>query len=132
MNKTLAIIKPDGVEKNKIGGIIKIIEDNNFQIVNLRMLQLTEDSAKEFYQVHQERPFFLQLVKYMTSGKIVALELKKDNAVLSFRELIGSTDPSKAKENTIRRLYGTNKEMNVIHGSDSDENAEKEINFFFE
>lgn len=129
--KTLAIIKPDSVEKRVIGEIIRKIEEAGFNILAIKFTKLTEKQARSFYEVHKERHFYLDLVKYMTSGPIVAIALEKDNAVEEFRKLIGNTDPTKAEPGTIRKLFGTNIEKNAIHGSDSAENAEKEILFFF-
>ncbi len=131
MNQTLAIIKTDAVTNNVIGAILKIIEENNFKITHLKKLQLTKKQAEKFYAVHSQKPFFQDLIDYMTEGEIVAVALSKENAVENFRELIGDTDPQLAQENTIRKSYGTSKEKNAIHGSDSDENAQKEIDFFF-
>ena len=133
MKKTLGIIKPDAVKKNVIGPILTMIEEAGFQITEIRMLILSKDEAREFYAVHKERPFFEDLVSYMTSGKIVAFALQRDSddAVKDFRDLIGATDPAEAKDGTIRNRFGTSKEFNAIHGSDSPENADKEISFFF-
>ncbi len=129
--KTLAIIKPDSVEKRVVGEIIRKIEEAGFNILAIKFTKLTEKQARSFYEIHKERPFYLDLVKYMTSGPIVAIALEKDNAVEEFRKLIGNTDPTKAEPGTIRQLFGTNIEKNAIHGSDSAENGEKEILFFF-
>lgn len=131
IQKTLAIIKPDAVRKNAIGEIISRIERSGFKILGIKYLRLTEQQAKAFYEVHKERPFYMDLVKYMTSGAIVPIALEKENAIEDFRKLIGSTDPQKAEEGTIRKLYGTNIEQNAIHGSDSAENGEREVGFFF-
>lgn len=133
MKKTLGIIKPDAVKQNVIGPILTMIEGAGFRITDLRMLLLSKEEAREFYAVHKERPFFEELVSYMTSGKIVAfaLERESDDAVKDFRDLIGATDPAEAKEGTIRNRFGASKEANAIHGSDSSENADKEIKFFF-
>ncbi len=130
-NKTLAIIKPDAVEKNAIGGIIEKIQGAGFKVLAMKLTKISDSIAKEFYAVHKERPFFGDLVKYMTSGPIVPIALEKDNAVEEFRKLIGATDPQKADAGTIRAIYGTNIEANAIHGSDSDDNAKREIAFFF-
>lgn len=131
VQKTLAIIKPDAVRRNAIGEIISHIEKSGFKILGIRYIQLTEQQAKAFYEVHKERPFYMDLVKYMTSGPIVPIALEKENAIEDFRRLIGATDPQKAEEGTIRRLYGTNIEQNAIHGSDSVKNGEYEVQFFF-
>lgn len=130
-NKTLAIIKPDAVKKNVIGQIIAKITEAGFKINGLKMVKLSQDSAKAFYEVHKERPFFGELVEFMTSGACVPIALEKENAVAEFRKLIGATDPAQADEGTIRKLFATSKAENAIHGSDSDENAEKEISHFF-
>ncbi len=130
-NRTLAIIKPDGVSKNLIGQIITKITEAGFKIKAMKMVRLTKDSASGFYEVHKERAFFNDLIKYMTSGPCVPIALEKDNAVIDFRKLIGATDPAEAAEGTIRKLYAASKAENVIHGSDSDENAEIEISHFF-
>lgn len=130
-NKTLAILKPDCVRKNLIGKVVTQIQEAGFKINGLRMVKLTEDSAKGFYEVHKERPFFKDLIAYMTSGPCVPIVLEKENAVEEFRKLIGATDPAKAAEGTIRKLYAANIQENIVHGSDSDENAAKEISHFF-
>ncbi|OGU54620.1 MAG: nucleoside-diphosphate kinase [Ignavibacteria bacterium RBG_13_36_8] len=130
-NRTLAILKPDCVRKNLIGQVITNITEAGFKIKAMKMTRLTEDSAKGFYEVHKERSFFTDLVTYMTSGPCVPIALEKENAVEDFRKLIGATDPKKAEEGTIRKLYAENIQENIIHGSDSDENALKEIAHFF-
>ncbi|NMB82622.1 MAG: nucleoside-diphosphate kinase [Ignavibacteria bacterium] len=130
-NRTLAILKPDCVRKELIGKVISHIQSAGFKILGLRMVRLTEDSAKGFYEVHKERPFFNDLIKYMTSGPCVPIVLEKENAVEEFRKLIGATDPSKAEEGTIRKLYADNIQENIVHCSDSNENALKEISHFF-
>lgn len=130
-NKTLAILKPDCVRKNLIGKVVSQIQDAGFKIVALKMTRLTVDSAKGFYEVHKERPFFNDLIEYMTSGPCVPIALEKENAVEDFRKLIGATDPTKAAEGTIRKLYAESIQENIVHGSDSDENAAKEISHFF-
>jgi nucleoside-diphosphate kinase len=130
-NKTLAIIKPDAVKKNLIGQIITKITDSGFKINAMKMIKLSTDSAKGFYEVHKERPFYTDLVNFMCSGPCVPIALEKENAVSDFRKLIGATDPKDAEEGTVRKLYANNKSENAIHGSDSDENALKEISHFF-
>jgi nucleoside-diphosphate kinase len=130
-NRTLAIIKPDGVNKNLIGQIIKMITDAGFKIKAVRMTKLSKESASGFYEVHKERGFFTDLIEYMTSGPVVPIALEKENAVADFRKLIGATDPAEAEEGTIRKLYAASKAENVVHGSDSDENAAIEIAHFF-
>ena len=128
---TLAILKPDCVRKNLVGKVIAHIQDAGFKIRGLKMTRLTDDSAKGFYEVHNGKPFFDGLIAYMTSGPCVPICLEKENAVEEFRKLIGTTDPSKAAEGTIRKLYADNIQENIVHGSDSDENAAKEISHFF-
>jgi len=130
-NKTLAILKPDCVRKELVGKVIAQIQNAGFKIIGLKMVRLSVDSAKGFYEIHKERPFFKDLIVYMTSGPCVPIVLEKENAVEEFRKLIGATDPVKAEEGTIRRLYATNIQENIVHGSDSDENAQKEISHFF-
>lgn len=130
-NRTLAIIKPDGVQKNLIGQIIAHITQAGFKIKALKMVKLTKESAAGFYEVHKGKAFFNDLLIYMTSGPVVPIALEKENAVADFRKLIGATDPIQAEEGTIRKLYAESKAVNVIHGSDSDENAAIEIAHFF-
>lgn len=130
-NKTLAILKPDCVKKNLIGKVITQIQEAGFNVLGMKMVKLTEDSAKGFYEVHEARPFFKDLIVYMTSGPCVPIALEKENAVEDFRKLIGATDPAKAAEGTIRKLYAASIQENIVHGSDSDENAAKEISHFF-
>ena len=131
MSKTLAIIKPDAVQKGYTGEIISMIIKAGFKIKAMKMTQLSKSSAEGFYAVHKERSFFGELVEYMTSGPCIPVALEKVNAVEDFRKLIGATDPAKAVEGTIRKLYAKNIQFNAIHGSDSDENALKEISHFF-
>ena len=130
-NRTLAIIKPDAVKKNYIGQIITKITEAGFKLKAIKMVHLTKSSAEGFYEIHKERPFFRDLVDFMTSGPCIPMALEKENAVAAFRKLIGATDPAEAEEGTIRKLYAANKGENAIHGSDSDENAVKEILHFF-
>jgi len=130
-NKTLAILKPDCVQKNHVGDVIKHITDAGFKIKALKMTRLTPASAGGFYDIHKERPFFNDLLDYMTSGPCVPIALEKENAVEEFRKLIGATDPKKADEGTIRKLYAKDITQNIVHGSDSDANALKEISHFF-
>ena len=131
MERTLAILKPDCFEKNIHGKVIQHIIDAGFEIKGMRLLKLTEDSAKKFYEVHKERPFYNDLVAYMTSGPVIPMCLEKQNAVAEFRKLIGATDPANAEEGTIRKLYAESVERNIVHGSDSPKNAKKEIAHFF-
>lgn len=130
-NRTFTMIKPDAVESNNIGNIIQMISDAGFNVKAMKLTQLSKDQAQSFYEVHKERPFYGELVEYMTSGPIVAAVLEKDNAVADFRVLIGSTDPTEAADGTIRKKYAESKGRNAVHGSDSDENAEIESNFHF-
>lgn len=130
-NRTFTMLKPDTVESNNIGNVTQMITDAGFVIKAMKLTQLSKDQAKEFYSVHKERPFYVELVEYMTSGPIVAAVLEKDNAVEDFRNLIGSTDPSEAEEGTIRKKYAESKGRNAVHGSDSDENAQIEADFHF-
>ena len=130
-NRTFTMIKPDAVESNNIGNITQMISDAGFKIKAMKLTQLSRSQAEEFYAVHNERPFYVKLVEYMTSGPIVAAVLEKENAVIEFRNLIGSTDPSEAEEGTIRKKYAESKGRNAVHGSDSDENAQIESNFHF-
>ena len=130
-NRTFTMIKPDAVEKNYIGGILKMINDAGFRIVAMKYTQLSKEKAGKFYEVHKDRPFYGELVEYMSSGPIVAAILEKDNAVEDFRTLIGATNPAEAAEGTIRKIYAESIAANAVHGSDSDENAEIEGNFHF-
>ena len=130
-NRTFTMLKPDAIENGHIGNIINMITEAGFTIKAMKYTQLTEAQAKEFYAVHSERPFYGELVEYMTSGPIVAAILEKDNAVADFRTLIGATDPAEAAEGTIRAAYAENKGRNAVHGSDSDENAQIESDFHF-
>ncbi len=130
-NITLTMIKPDAVKKNYIGGILKMINEAGFRIVAMKYTKLSEEKAGEFYAVHKERPFYGELVQFMSSGPIVAAILEKENAVEDFRKLIGATDPSKAADGTIRKLYAASIGENAVHGSDSDENAIIEGDFHF-
>jgi len=128
---TLTIIKPDAVANEYTGPILAKINNAGFHIAGLKLISLTENHARKFYAVHKERPFYDSLVKFMTSGPVVVAVLEKSNAVEDFRKLIGATDPAKAEENTIRKLYAESVERNAVHGSDSDENAVIECDFFF-
>jgi nucleoside-diphosphate kinase len=130
-NRTFTMIKPDGVENGHIGGILNMITEGGFRIVAMKLTQLTTADAKEFYAVHAERPFYGELVEFMTRGPIVAAILEKDNAVADFRTLIGATNPADAAEGTIRNKYATSMGENAVHGSDSDENAAIEGAFHF-
>ena len=130
-NRTFTMLKPDAIENGHMGKIIDMIIQAGFSIKAMKLTQLTEEQAKKFYEVHAERPFYGELVEYMTSGPIVAAILEKDNAVADFRALIGATDPAEAAEGTIRKYYAESKGRNAVHGSDSDENAAIEGKFHF-
>ena len=130
-NLTFTMIKPEAVEAGNTGAILNKIESSGFRIVAMKKVSLSKDRAGEFYEVHKERPFYTELVDYMSSGPIIAAILEKDNAVADFRELIGATDPSEAKPGTIRHEYAESKGKNAVHGSDSDDNAQIEANFHF-
>lgn len=129
--RTLAILKPDCLEKKIQGKVIQHIIDSGFEIKAMRLLKLSDDSAGRFYAVHKERPFYGELVEYMTSGPVIPICLEKQNAVSDFRKLIGATNPANADEGTIRKMYADSIERNIVHGSDSPENAANEIAHFF-
>lgn len=131
MDRTLAILKPDCVRRNLIGEVIARMEKANFKVVSLKMVRLTKETAGEFYAVHRERPFYDDLVNFMTSGACVPMVIEKENAFEEFRRFIGATDPKEAAAGTIRRKFAESKQENIVHGSDSPENAEAEIAFFF-
>ena len=131
MNRTLALIKPDAVDRNISGEIIALIEQKGFTIRDMKFMKMSQSIAEKFYEAHKEKSFYDKLITYMTSGNIIALILEKDNAVKLFRDLIGSTDPQLADEGTIRKLYAIDKSFNSVHGSDSDANAEREISIIF-
>ena len=130
-NRTFTMLKPDALENKHTGKIIDMIIAAGFEIKAMKLTQLTTEQAQKFYEVHAERPFYGELVEYMTSGPIVAAILEKDNAVADFRALIGATDPAEAAEGTIRKYYAESKGRNAVHGSDSDENADIEGKFHF-
>ena len=130
-NITFTIIKPFAVSEGHIGPILHRIHDAGFNISAMRMLWLTKGEAERFYEVHKDRPFYNDLVEFMTSGPIVVAILKKENAVEDYRQLIGATDPAKAEEGTIRKEFARSMQENAVHGSDSDENAKFEASFFF-
>jgi nucleoside-diphosphate kinase len=130
-NRTFTMLKPDAIENGHMGKIIDMIIGAGFEIKAMKYTQLTTEQAQKFYEVHAERPFYGELVEYMTSGPIVAAILEKENAVADFRALIGSTDPAEAAEGTIRKTYAESKAKNAVHGSDSDENAAIEGEFHF-
>ena len=130
-NRTFTMIKPDAVQNGYSGLILAKIEEAGFKIVAMKITKLSKESAISFYEIHQGKPFFDDLVNYMTSGPIIAAILEKENAVLDFRELIGNTNPKEAKEGTIRQMYAKSIDANAIHGSDSDSNAKIEGEFHF-
>ena len=130
-NRTFTMIKPDAVENGYIGKILDMITEAGFEIKAMKYTKLSQKQAEDFYAVHAERPFYGELVSYMTSGPIVAAILEKDNAVADFRTLIGATDPAEAVEGTVRKAYAESKGRNAVHGSDSDENADIEGKFHF-
>jgi nucleoside-diphosphate kinase len=130
-NRTFTMIKPDAVKAGNIGNILAMINNAGFRIVAMKFTKLSKEKAGEFYGVHRERPFFGELVEFMSSGPIVAAILEKDNAVEDFRTLIGATNPAEAAEGTVRKLYATSIGENAVHGADSDENAAIEGNFHF-
>ena len=131
IEQTLSIIKPDAVERNLADEIKKIFKKNNLRIKESKKIHITKDEASEFYKVHQAKPFYNDLCAYLSSGPIVVLILEGENAVSANRKLMGATNPKDAEENTIRKLYGISIDKNSVHGSDSPENAKKEIDFFF-
>jgi nucleoside-diphosphate kinase len=129
--RTLALIKPIAVREHHTGDIISIIEKNGFDIVAIKKIHLKESEARAFYSIHREKNFFNDLVKFMCSGPIIAIVLEKVNAINEFRKLMGSTDPNEAEEGTIRKLFAGSKQQNAVHGSDSHENSNREVRFFF-
>jgi nucleoside-diphosphate kinase len=130
-NRTFTMIKPDAVGAGNTGAITKMIEEAGFRIVSMKLTQLTAERAGQFYEVHKERPFYGDLCEYMSSGSIVPMILEKENAIEDFRTLIGATNPQEAADGTIRKLFAESISANAIHGSDSDENAKIEGDFFF-
>ena len=129
--QTLSIIKPDAVERNLEDKIKSFFEKNNLKILNSKKVKITKEEASEFYKVHQTKPFYDKLCSYLSSGPIVVMILEGENAVLNNRKLMGATDPQNAEEGTLRKMYGISIDKNSVHGSDSIENAKKEIHFFF-
>ncbi len=130
-NRTFTMLKPDSIEQGYMLPILNMIKEAGFKIIALKYKKMTKEEAEEFYSIHSDKPFFKDLIQFMTRGPIVAVALEKNNAVEDFRKLIGSTDPSEAEEGTIRNKYAKSKGENAIHGSDSDENADIEISFHF-
>ena len=131
MNQTFSIIKPDATKRNITGSINQLIEKNGLRIIAQKRIKLTIQQAEQFYNVHNDKPFFNDLVQYMTSEPVVVQVLQSDDAVKKYREVMGATNPDDAQDGTIRKMFGLNVQENSVHGSDSDENAEKEIEFFF-
>lgn len=131
LERTLAILKPDCVAAGKMGKVLERIEAAGFRILAMKMVRLTPETAGKFYEVHKERPFYKDLVSFMSSDRVVPLALEKDNAVADFRKLIGATDPAQAEAGTIRKDFATSKQNNIVHGSDSPENGRLEVAFFF-
>jgi nucleoside-diphosphate kinase len=129
--QTLAILKPDSVQKQLIGKVIDHLLHAGFRIVAMKMLHLNRESAGEFYAVHKERPFYPDLLDFMTESEVVPMILEKENAIAELRKTIGATDPAEAMDGTVRKLYAENKQNNIIHASDSEDNAKIEIAFFF-
>jgi len=131
VQRTLCIVKPDAVEKRTAGAILQRVEESGFRIVALRMIHLSRGEAEGFYEIHRQRPFFGELVRFMTRSPVVVAVLERDEAVTAWRDLMGATDPAKAAPGTIRKVFGSNVGENATHGSDSLENAKVEIGFFF-
>jgi len=131
MNQTFSIIKPDATKRNITGSINKLIEKNGLRIIAQKRIKMTNEQAELFYAVHNDKPFFADLIQYMTSEPVVIQVLAGDNAVKKYREIMGATNPDNAEDGTIRKLFALNVQENSVHGSDSDENARKEIDFFF-
>ena len=132
MNRTFSIIKPDATKRNITGSINKIIEDNNLVIIAQKRTKLSREKAEGFYSIHKDKPFFNDLIEYMTSGPVIVQVLQGDNAVENYRRIMGATNPEDAQNGTIRKEYALNIQENSVHGSDSEENAKIEINYFFE
>ena len=131
MSRTFSIIKPDATKRNITGSINELIEKNGLRIIAQKRIKMTNNQAQQFYDIHNDKPFFSDLVEYMTSEPVVVQVLSSDNAVKKYREVMGATNPENALDGTIRKLFALNVQENSVHGSDSDENAEKEIKFFF-
>ena len=131
LERTFGIVKPDAVEKGAIGGVVEMIEKAGLKIIGLRLVRLGETQARAFYAVHKERPFYADLVRFMTSGPCVVMAIEGENAIARYREVMGPTDSKKAPAGTIRNKYGTDIERNAVHGSDAPETAKVEVGFFF-
>lgn len=130
-NRTLAILKPDCILNNNVGRVIDHLLNAGFKIIAIKMVKLTREMAASFYEIHKDRPFYNNLINFMTETRVIPMVLEKNNAVSELRNTIGATDPAEAEQGTIRKLYAESKERNTIHASDSNENAKNEINFFF-
>ena len=131
MQRTFSIIKPDATKRNITGSINKIIEENNLRIIAQKRIQLSNEQAEKFYDVHKEKPFFKDLIEYMTSEPVIVQVIEGENAITKYRDIMGETNPDNAKDGTIRKIHALNVQENSVHGSDSEENALKEIDFFF-
>ena len=131
MNKTLSIIKPDATSRNITGAINSIIEKQGIKIIAQKRIKLSKEQASEFYKIHEDKPFFNDLIEYMTSGAVIVQVLQGDDVINKYREIMGATNPEKAKEGTIRKKFALSIQENAVHGPDSSENAGNEINFFF-
>jgi nucleoside-diphosphate kinase len=131
IERTLAIIKPDAVKKRIVGKILDRIEEEGFEIVEMKMVRLTKDGARAFYAIHKGKPFFAGLTDFMSSGEIVVMALERENAIAHWRQVMGETDPARAQVGTLRRTYGFSIERNAVHGSDAPQTAETEISYFF-
>ena len=132
MQRTFSIIKPDATKRNITGSINKIIEENNLRIIAQKRIHLSSEQAEKFYEVHKEKPFFKDLIEYMTSEPVIVQVIEGDNAITKYREVMGATNPENADKGTIRKIHALNVQENSVHGSDSEENAIKEIDFFFD
>ena len=132
MQRTFSIIKPDATKRNITGSINKIVEENNLRIIAQKRIHLTIEQAESFYDVHKEKPFFKDLIEYMTSEPVIVQVLEGENSIIKYRDVMGATNPDNAKEGTIRKIHALNVQENSVHGSDSEENAIKEIDFFFD
>ena len=132
MQRTFSIIKPDATKRNITGSINKIIEENDLRIISQKRIHLSNEQAEKFYDVHKEKPFFKDLIEYMTSEPVIVQVIEGDNAIVKYREVMGATNPENADEGTIRKIHALNVQENSVHGSDSEENAIKEIDFFFD
>ena len=132
MQRTFSIIKPDATKRNITGSINKIIEENNLRIIAQKRIHLSNEQAEKFYDVHKEKPFFKDLIEYMTSEPVIVQVIEGDNAIVKYREVMGATNPENADEGTIRKIHALNVQENSVHGSDSEENAIREIDFFFD